>query len=316
MKYLQHSRRMPFLLWLSLLLAVCFGCAHPIASTAAASTPAPVSVSSPSPSPSPSPTPEPEITDAWYTERCEEMRRYMEAYGEYDSYEALEAVLRSRDIDPARPMIALTFDDGPVAGVTDEILDILEEYNVRATFFICGWRLNKEANAAILPRMLALGCEIGNHTYGHTTLTGISERNRLKYITKTNDRVLELTGYTIRSLRPPGGKTNPLVSRSAASLDMAVILWSQSGNVHLTRARRIADNVLKQDANGRELRDGDIVLLHDTKKHMVEAVRLMIPELLDQGYQLVTVQELLHFSEIGYLPGVQYRRIDTYKTLD
>lgn len=280
---------------------------------AASPAPTPSPGVSPSPTPSPSPSPAPKITDAWYLARREEMAEHLIAFGGYSPGEALDQVLRSREIDPDRPMIALTFDDGPVAGVTDEILNILEEYNVRATFFICGWRLKREENAAILSRMLELGCEIGNHTYEHDRLSRLGRRERERTITKTNDMVLALTGYTVRSLRPPGGMTSSAVRTHAGELGMAVVLWSHSGNVHLTDPREIADNVQKQAVNGRELRDGDIVLLHDTKAHMVEAVAIMVPELLELGYQLVTVQELLSLSEPGFVAGLQYRRIDDYK---
>ena len=309
-------------LWLFAILlcfALLFGCASP-AQPAPTETPVPTEAPTPSPTPTPtptptpSPTPSPKITDAWYMERCDEMAGYMRELGSYASEDDLQLALRSRDIDPDKPMIALTFDDGPIAGVTDEILNILEEYNVRATFFLCGYRLKREENVACLARMLELGCEIGNHTYEHDRLSKIGRKSRERTITKTNDRIAEITGgYQVRSLRPPGGMTSKAVREHAGQLGMAVVLWSHSGNVHLTDPREIADNVQVQAVNGRVLRDGDIVLLHDTKTHMVEAVRLMVPELLEQGYQLVTVQELLQLSEPGFQAGLQYRRIDDYK---
>ena len=238
----------------------------------------------------------------------------MRKYGDYIDEDALQRDLRSRDIDPDKPMVALTFDDGPVASVTNGVLDVLEEYNVRATFFLCGYRLKKEENAACLDRMLQLGCEIGNHTYEHDRLSKLGRKARERTITRTNEMIAEITdGYTVRSLRPPGGMTSKAVREHAGDLNMAVVLWSHSGNVHLTDPREIADNVQVQAVNGRKLRDGDIILLHDTKEHMVEAVQLMVPELLELGYQLVTVQELLQLSEPGFQAGLQYRRIDDYK---
>lgn len=111
----------------------------------------------------------------------------------------------------------------------------------------------------------------------------------------------------MHSLRPPGGHNEWDVNRIARSDDMAAVLWSQSGNVHEFDPVKVAENVQKQAVNGRQLQDGDIVLLHDTKPHMVDAVEILVPKLLEQGYQLVTVWELLHCSEDGFTPGVTYR---------
>ena len=290
---------------------------HPAADLNENRTPAPTGTPtaspSPTPTPSPSPTPAPLITDAWYEARNEALFHWMQEYGDYASDDEIRQKLFTMQLDPDKPMIALTFDDGPVAGVTDGVLDILAEYNVRATFFICGYRLKKTENAALLPRMLALGCEIGNHTYAHDRLPPLSGDARKRTVTRTSELIFEQTGYTVCSLRPPGGSTGGSVRRTAEALGLSVVLWSQSGNLHLTNPKKIAANVQRQAVNGRELQSGDIVLLHDTKRHMVDAVAIMVPELLSQGYQLVTVQELLHLSAAGFAPGVQYRSQSDYK---
>lgn len=244
------------------------------------------------------------------------MRIFLEKYGKYQTNDEIETVLLSRRIDPSRPMVALTFDDGPLPGVTDQILDILEEYNARATFFVIGCRLKKEANASILPRMLALGCEIGNHTYNHEKLKNVSSKYQKSTIKRVNDAVFDITGFYPTSLRPPGGMTGNRVIKNAGEIGMTVVLWSQSGNVHLTSPEAIADNVFLQSANGRKLQSGDIVLLHDTNKSMVNAVRILLPRLIDEGYQLVTVRELLTYCDIGYRSGYQYRSLEDYKTND
>lgn len=253
-----------------------------------------------------------DVLPAW----SEVMRIYLDKFGTCHDKAEADAILSSRAIDPNKPMIALTFDDGPVAGVTDFILDILEENNARATFFLIGARLKKEENCAILPHMLAIGCEIGNHTYNHDRLKNYSGRFQKKTEQRVNDAVFEITGFKPTSLRPPGGMTGNMVIKYAGEIGMSVILWSQSGNVHETRPQKIADNVLKQSVNGRELQNGDIILLHDTKPSMVEAMRILVPELIESGYQLVTVRELLEYSAIGYQSGYQYRSIEEFKTYD
>ena len=300
---------------LAVLLAACFlllfGCVPQAAKDpnlqAETATPMPSPTPSPSPSPSPSPTPVPGINAAWYDERNEELFTLVKRDGPKRTDEEIHIAVDQMYIDPEKPMIALTFDDGPMPGVTDKILDVLEQYNVRATFFVCGWRFKREPVEDIARRMVALGCEIGNHTTEHENLSEQNIVEKRNTIEETNKLVYDATGYVMHSLRPPGGRNEWEVNRVARSDDMAVVLWSQSGNVHEFDPEKVMGNVLKQEVNGRELQDGDIVLLHDTKPHMVEAVKLLVPELLDRGYQLVTVWELLNCSEDGFVPGVTYR---------
>ncbi len=261
----------------------------------------------PSPTLSPSPMPTFQIQDEWFTQHISAQRAYMREFGEFESEEALEAALLKLDIDPNRPMIALTFDDGPIPGVTDKILDILQQYDARATFFILGTRLKNEQTLPILKRMLVQGCEIGNHTWSHTYLKETTYQETRAAIRGTNEKVQELLGYNIRSLRPPGGQNSSNARRVCRELDMAVVLWAQSGNVYEKDPARIAQNVFCQIVNGKELHDGDIVLLHDTKERMIEAVEIMVPQLIEAGYQLVTVQELLHLSDIGFVAGETYK---------
>ena len=270
-------------------------------------TPAPSPTPTPSPVPTPSPSPVPCLDAPWYDARNAELFTLIKRDAPDRSDEEIRVAIDQMFIDPDKPMIALTFDDGPMPGVTDKILDILEEHHVRATFFVCGWRFQQDCMKDIARRMVTLGCEIGNHTMEHADLSKQNIVEKRYAIEATNKIVYDATGYVMHSLRPPGGHNEWEVNRVARSDNMAVVLWSQSGNVHEFDPEKVAENVLKQAVNGRELQDGDIVLLHDTKPHMVDAVKILIPKLLDQGYQLVTVWELLNSSENGFTPGVTYR---------
>lgn len=254
----------------------------------------------------------PHDSAAYLKERDAEMKKWLISYDPSLSDEQADEIIASRAIDPEKPMIALTFDDGPVAGVTDKLLDVLEKNNVRATFFIVGARLKKEENARILPRMLGMGCEIGSHTYNHEKLKNLGKKSATKTIRRVNEHVMELTGYAVKSLRPPGGMSNNNTIKIAGDEGMSVILWSQSCDVHELDPEKICANVYKQGANGRELQPGDIVLLHDTKDRMVTAMEMLIPRLVADGYQLVTVQELLNLSEAGFVPGIQYKNTTDY----
>lgn len=250
----------------------------------------------------------PKIQDAWYAERTEEMRRYMRMYGDYPTEEDLEAALSRMEIDPDRPMIALTFDDGPMAGITDEIVDILAQYDARATFFIIGSRFAYDATPDLLRKILGHGNAIGNHMYNHDRMDKTDYKTLLRSAKRLNDKIYETTGYTCHLIRPPGGYGAYTAGKLGERYDMSVILWAQSGNVHERDPEKINENVHRQIVNGKELEDGDIVLLHDTKPWMVEAVRLMVPQLIEEGYQLVTVPELLHFSDRGFVYGEIYKK--------
>lgn len=232
----------------------------------------------------------------------------MQEFAPEKTLEQIEGDIQRMQIDPDQPMVALTFDDGPKPGVTDEILDVLEQYNARATFFVLGWRLDQKSNQNILRRAVVLGCEIGNHTWSHNRLPGQNFVSVRYEIENTNDAVVSITGAKPRCFRPPGGVYTYESLAVSRNNDMCVVLWSQSGNVHERDPKLIAQNVEKQIVDGDELEDGDIVLLHDTGRSMVDAVKIIVPALQAKGYQLVTVWELLNCASCPPVPGTLYDR--------
>ena len=296
-----------YVVLLALCLAIGCACANREALAAGEAFDAPTDTPVPSAAPALAETPAPSDAGSWYAARTAELRKWMSLYGGY-SGAALDARVQAMEIDPARPMIALTFDDGPVAGVTDAIVQILAQNDCRATFFICGWRTKKEATARLLETILGEGNEIGNHTWNHEKLSVANGKVMMTTLSRTNKAVFDLTGYEVHSMRPPGGSIGPGVRRYAKTNELAVVLWAQSGNVHEKDPEKIAENVFRQIVNGKELENGDIVLLHDTKPNMVEAVAILVPRLCEAGYQLVTVQELLQFSDRGFVYGEVYHK--------
>lgn len=256
----------------------------------------------------PTATPEPKLDAPWFTQRNEQLRMLMHQYTPDKTEEQIERDISRMDIDPDKPMVALTFDDGPRPGVTDQILDVLEQYNARATFFVLGWRLNREANQQIVRRAAALGCEIGNHTWAHRKLVGQNYVSVRYEIENTNDAVFNTIGVKPRCFRPPGGTYTYESIAVTREDDMVIVLWSQSGNVHESDPKKIAQNVEKQIVDGDELQDGDIILLHDTPMCMVDAVKIIVPELQARGFQLVTVWELLNCSNKPLVAGDIYDR--------
>ena len=185
--------------------------------------------------------------------------------------------------------IALTFDDGPHPHYTHEILGILAEYNVRATFFVVG------ENVEFYPNMLcevqAAGHEIGNHTYDHSRLGRFSTARVSDEILRTEQAVFELCDCRTKLFRPPEGMMNDAVLDAARALDYRVILWNiDTRDWDHTPPEQIAENILTH------VKSGDIILMHDYIGHdspTPAALRLVIPALLEAGYHFVGVSELL-----------------------
>ena len=258
-------------------------------------------------SPSPSPSLTSGFNPPWWQQRNRELEASMRRYRPHATKERIEKDLARMTLDPDKPMVALSFDDGPMAGVTDQILTILQQYNARATFFVCGWRLSQPKNQEMLRRMAALGCEIGNHTWSHAGLSDLNYIDSKREIENTNKAVFDATGVLPRCFRPPGGVNGFDTGRVTRENGMYIVLWSQSGNVHEFDPKRIAQNVEKQIVDGKELHAGDVILLHDTHDCMVDAVKIIVPKLIREGYQLVTVWELLNCSGETLVPGQVYQ---------
>ena len=185
--------------------------------------------------------------------------------------------------ESGQPAVALTFDDGPSPGTTAEILDILEQYHVHATFFMIGQ--NVADNAALVKRMADLGCELGNHTWSNTRLTTMSASEREADFLKTNQTILEASGGTpVTVIRPPWGVTDKEIRDE---LQIPIIIWNVDTMDWENEDTDSTIQIVREDVKG-----GDIVLLHDTEQSTVEAMKVIVPMLLEQGYKLLTVSEL------------------------
>nr|WP_303243186.1 polysaccharide deacetylase family protein [uncultured Blautia sp.] len=191
--------------------------------------------------------------------------------------------------------IALTFDDGP-SSFTDRLLDCLEANNAKATFFMVGKEILSFPDE--VKRMKALGCELGNHTYDHTDLATLSASDISSQISKVDQELVNLTGQGATVVRPPYGSVNDTVK---ATVGTPMILWSidtldwKTQDVQAT-VEEVMNNV----------QDGSIILMHDIYSTSVDAAEILIPQLIEDGYQLVTVHELAatHGKELN--PGVTY----------
>lgn len=184
-------------------------------------------------------------------------------------------------IDPTKKVVAITFDDGP-SNYTNKILEILERYNSSATFFVLGNKANHYQDTLI--NILASGSEIGNHSYNHKWLSRLDIKDIKIQIDDTQKIIKSLTGYTPSLLRPTYGSVNSKVKNAT---DLPIVLWDvDSNDWKIKNSKTIAKRVLK------DVSDMDIILFHDTYERTLRAIEIIIPELINQGYQLVTVSEL------------------------
>lgn len=180
-------------------------------------------------------------------------------------------------------VVALTFDDGPHEICTAELLDGLKERGVKVTFFLMGQSI--EGNEELVRRMQQEGHLIGNHSYRHIQLTKAGEERVCDAVEQTGTMIEEITGIRPQYLRPPYGDWN---DRLECRLDLTTVFWSvDSLDWKLKDSGRIVDYVEKR------VRSGDIVLMHDIFPTSVEAALELIDDLKEQGYQFVTVEELL-----------------------
>lgn len=185
--------------------------------------------------------------------------------------------------------IALTFDDGPHPRYTEQILKILQDYQITATFFIVG--VNAENYPNELKKIVEAGCEIGNHTGTHVQMNHLSEEEMEREIRRCEETVFNVTGIRPKLFRPPGGIMPNSMAKIAMKLNYNVILWNiDTLDWALNSPENIQKNVLSN------LKGGDIILMHDYVSGgntTCEALKRIIPAILAQNYEFVTVSELI-----------------------
>lgn len=185
--------------------------------------------------------------------------------------------------------IAITFDDGPHPKHTPEILDILEENNVKATFFLIGQNVKNYPDCA--KRILRDGHEVGNHTYSHRVLKSLTREKIEKEITEMENQLSKIANYHPKLIRPPCGMYNDALVKTADETGYKIILWSiDTKDWAHSSTESIVSNVVTN------VRGGDIILFHDYisgEDGTPDALKVIIPKLKSMGYEFVTVSELL-----------------------
>ncbi|GAA1900493.1 polysaccharide deacetylase family protein [Streptomyces sodiiphilus] len=194
--------------------------------------------------------------------------------------------------------IALTFDSSPGTN-TPELLDILRDEEVPATFFLLG-RNRIEKYPDIVRRIADEGHEVANHTWTHPRLTEIEPDEIREELVRTQEAIAEITGEEPTLMRPPQGRTNDTVSEISRELGLAQILWSVTAKDYATTDSDLIESRVLEQAD----RDG-IILLHDIYDGTVPAVPGIIEKLKAEGYTFVTVSDLM--APAVPEPGVIYR---------
>ncbi len=196
-------------------------------------------------------------------------------------------------------LVALTFDDGPSGRFTRRLLDGLEHQGVKATFLLCGYRMAQYPQ--LTERIYQEGHEIGLHGYSHRSMEPMCKKDISLEIRQT----MELLPAQCKSvwLRPPGGLTSKITAATAKAWGLSLLHWSVDPKDWATHdaaaiERKVVLNV----------KDGDIILLHDMSDSSVDAALAIIAQLKDQGFRFVTVSELAEAKGVFLEPGREYAR--------
>ncbi|MBP5461991.1 MAG: polysaccharide deacetylase family protein [Lachnospiraceae bacterium] len=257
-------------------------------------TPIPTNTPSPSPSPSPTPTPVPTNTPTPTATPTPKATPTPEG----------PTSTPTPTPDDGRKMIAFTFDDGPYSKLTPKFLETLQKYNAKATWFVVGDRIDGETGPQ-LKQLTDAGMEVQIHAWTHDNYYDTcSDKVYHEEIDKTYDKILEVTGVAPTMVRAPGGRIS---KERIAESPLYFINWSIDSNDWRYKSRKtdeerqtnintIVNNVIS--AAGR----GKIILMHEIYDNSYEAFCIIIDKLAQQGYEFVTVSEMLGEAPLG----VQY----------
>ena len=197
--------------------------------------------------------------------------------------------------DAGARYVALTFDDGPSGRFTRRLLDGLEERGVKATFLLCGYRIEDYPNE--VTRIAAEGHEIGLHGFSHDPMNTMT----LAQVTREIQKTAALLPQSTPFLRPPGGKLNDATITAAKNAGLAILSWSNDPQDWACRdAATITSRVVEK------ARDGDVILLHDMSDSSVTAALRIVDQLKARGFQFVTVSELAKIKGVTLEPGKVY----------
>lgn len=211
------------------------------------------------------------------------------AWGSYDIRLSYFTETLNSDSNNSNREIAITFDDGPHE-MTEKILDLLQKFNVKATFFCIGKQI--EQKPVVFKRIISEGHIVGNHSYSHSNSIGFFlTQKMIEEISKTNSIIASFLDKNTKLFRPPFGVTNPNIARAVKQLEMKVIGWNIRS---LDTIIKDEEDVFKRVKN--KVVPGGIILLHDTSEKSVMVLERLLLFLQSENYKIVTIDKLLNIE--------------------
>jgi len=190
-------------------------------------------------------------------------------------------------VDTQEKKIAISFDAAWGAELTPQILDILDEYNVKATFFLVGFWVEKYPD--ILKEIYNRGHEIGNHSENHPHMSTLSPAQMKLEIERVNEEIFQCINVTPTVFRAPFGDYNDALMNTVKGLNMKCIQWSvDSLDWKELGCDKLVDTVCKK------VKNGSIVLFHNNAKYITQALPIILEKLLQEGYTIVPVSQLIY----------------------
>lgn len=212
-----------------------------------------------------------------------------ESFASTNSHDDIETLITKVKTD--KKVVALTFDDGPYPKYTPQILDLLSQYQAKATFFVIGWRVKTYPD--LIQREASEGHELGNHTFTHENFERMSTEQLRMEIKKSQEAIFHVTGKRPRLFRPPGGYLSANVKIAAKKENLRIANWSWDEDTRDWSRPGVQKIVNKVMTN---LHPGDIILFHDRTSQTVQALKGILPELAKRGYRSVTISELITYD--------------------
>lgn len=204
-------------------------------------------------------------------------------------------------------LVALTFDDGPSGRFTRKLLEGLEERDAKATFLLCGYRI--EQYPELTEQIVEEGHEIGLHGYSHKSMLDMCQADVAQEIRKAMELLPE--GCAVSFLRSPGGLCGACVQAAAEDQGLSILHWSVD-----PKDWAVHDALAIEKAVIRQVRDGDVILLHDMSDSSVEAALAIVDALQEQGFRFVTASELAQARNVTLIPGEKYSRFEKANSED
>ncbi len=189
-------------------------------------------------------------------------------------------------VDTPDKVVALSFDATWGTDLTDEILSILKEYDIRTTFFLAGYWIDKHPDYVV--KIAAEGHEIGNHSYSHPHMNSLTTSGVIQELERNAEMIRDLVGEQPLLFRPPFGEYNNTVIQAASSIGYKTIQWSVDS---LDWKNSTSDQIYARVMG--QIKPGDIVLFHNAAPGTPGAIRRIIPDLIKQGYRIVPVSEII-----------------------